>query len=89
MNLNGYRDEVENFLKEIDNLGKNTNQKINWLEKEFVLLKKAIVNSDHSSISHQIYDIMYLLFEISADYHCDLDKEWKAGNKKKEKYLKK
>ena len=89
MSLNGYKDEVENFLKQVDNLGKNTNQKINWLDKEFSLLKTAIKNSDKISISHQIYDMMYLLFEISADFNCDLDKEWQIGNLKKEKYLKK
>ena len=89
MSLNDYRDEVENFLIRIDNLGKSTDQKINWLDKEFSLLKAAIENSDKVSISHQIYDMMYLLFEISADYQCDLNKEWQIGNIKKEKYLKK
>lgn len=87
MSLNDYRDEVEKFLIRIDNLGKNTDQKIIWLDKEFSLLKTAIENSDKASISHQIYDMMYLLFEISADFRCNLDKEWQIGNIKKEKYL--
>ena len=90
MKLNDYRDEVEIFLKKIDNFQKNSNQKVYWLEKELSLLKKAVENSDECNISHQIYDMMYLLFELAADYRCDLDKEWKRGNKKKqEKYLKK
>ena len=90
MKLNDYRDEVEIFLKKIDNFQKNSNQKIYWLEKELSLLKIAVKNSDECDISHQIYDMMYLLLEIAADYRCDLDKEWESGNKKKqEKYLKK
>ena len=87
MSLNDYRDEVEIFLKKVDNYGKNTAQKINWLDNEFSLLKTAIENSDKNSISHQIYDMMYLLFELSADFRCNLDEEWQIGNIKKEKYL--
>ena len=87
MSLNDYRDEVEIFLKKVNSYGKNTEQKINWLDKEFSLLKTAIENSDKNSISHQIYDMMYLLFELSADFRCNLDEEWQIGNIKKEKYL--
>lgn len=88
MSLNDYRDEVEIFLKKVDNFQKNIEQKINWLDKEYDLLKTAIKISDRASISHQIYDMLYLLFEISADYHCNLDEEWQIGNIKKEKYFK-
>lgn len=88
MSLNDYRDEVEVFLKKVDNLNKNTEQKINWLNKEFSLLKTAIESSDKASISHQIYDMMYLLFELSVDFRCNLDEEWQIGNIKKEKYFK-
>lgn len=89
MELNDYRDEAETFLKRIDNLGKNSDQKICWLQKEFDLLKTALKNSDTKTISHQIYDMLYLLFEIAADHHCDLNREWNAGTKKKEeKYFK-
>ena len=87
MSLNDYRDEVEIFLKKVNSYGKNTEQKINWLNNEFSLLKTAIKNSDKNSISHQIYDMMYLLFELSADFRCNLDEEWQIGNIKKEKYL--
>ena len=87
MKLNDYRDGVKEFLIKIDALGKNKEQKLIWLEKEFDLLKFAIKNFDSKAISHQIYDMMYLLFEIAADNNSDLDSEWINGNKKKDKYI--
>ncbi len=89
MKLNDYRDEVKEFMEKIGVLGKNQEQKLKWLEKEFELLKVAVKDFDNKSISHQIYDIMYLLFEIAADNDCDLNDEWYNGRKKKqEKYFK-
>ena len=87
MNLNDYRDEVKEFLIKINSFGVNQEQKLAWLEKEFDLLKLAVKNSDNKAISHQIYDMMYLLFEIAADNNSDLDSEWINGNKKKVKYI--
>ncbi len=88
MKLNDYRDEVKEFLIKINALSKNREQKLNWLEKEFNLLKLAIKNSDNNHISHQIYDMMYILFEIAADNECNLDREWVKGRQKKyNKYI--
>ena len=87
MNLNDYRDEVKEFLIKINSFGANQEQKLAWLEKEFHLLKLAVKNSDNKAISHQIYDMMYLLFEIAADNNSDLDSEWVNGRKKKVKYI--
>ena len=87
MCLNDYRDEVKEFLVKINSFGVNQEQKIMWIEKEFELLKSAVKNSDNKAISHQIYDMMYLLFEIAADNNSDLDSEWSNGNKKKVKYI--
>ncbi len=87
MNLNNYRDEVKEFLIKIDSLGKNQEQKLAWLEKEFDLLKLAVKNSNSEDIAHQIYDMMYLLFEIAADNNSDLDSEWVNGRKNKVKYI--
>ena len=88
MNLNDYRDEVKEFLVKIDSFEVNQEQKLVWLKKEFDLLKLAVKNSDSKAISHQIYDMMYLLFEIAADNNSDLDSEWSNENKKKVKYIK-
>ncbi len=89
MCLNDYRDEVKEFLVKVNSLGKNQERKLVWLEKELELLKSAVRNSDNKAISHQIYDMMYLLFEVAADNNSDLDIEWINGNnKKKDKYVK-
>lgn len=89
MCLNEKRDEVKEFLLKINSFGVNQEQKLIWLEKEFELLKSAVKKSDSKTISHQIYDMMYILFEIAADNNCDLDSEWIYGKKKKDfKYIK-
>lgn len=87
MSLNNYRDEVKEFLVKINSFEKHQEQKLVWIEKEFDLLKSAVKNSDSKAISHQIYDMMYLLFEIAADNNSDLDTEWTNGKKKKGKYV--
>lgn len=51
---------------------------------DYRLLKSAVKNSDNKAISHQIYDMMYLLFEIAADNNSDLNREWIKGKAKKE-----
>lgn len=85
MNLNDYKNEVKDFMKKINAFDKNSKKKIDWLEKEFNLLKIAVYNSRHEAICHQIYDIIYLLLEIAADNDCDLDSEWNKGTEKKQK----
>ena len=56
---------------------------------EFELLKRAVNDSERDKIEHQLYDMLYLIFEMVADNNFDLDKEWKKGRKRKqEKYLK-
>lgn len=88
MSLNDYRDEVKKFLLKVDSLGKNQDRKLMWLAEELDLLKRVVKDSDNRAISHQIYDMMYLLFEIAADCDCDLNSEWNAGERRKlEKYL--
>jgi hypothetical protein len=40
-------------------------------------------------MQHQIYDMMFLLFEIAAANNLDLDSEWQTGAiRKLENYLK-
>ena len=88
MSLNDYRDEVKEFLLKVDALGKNQDGKLAWLTEELDLLKRAVKDSDNKALSHQIYDMMYLLFEVAADYECDLNSDWDAGERRKtKKYL--
>ena len=90
MRLNDYKNEVKFFMQRINAFDKNSKQKIDWLEKEFDLLKAAVYNSKSASICHQIYDMVYILLEIAADNDCDLDTEWSKGaTRKQEKYINK
>jgi hypothetical protein len=59
--------------------------KIGWLEEEFKLLKAAVDENDLNKSRHQVYDMLFLLFEVSADYNFDLDKEWDLGRERKQK----
>ena len=88
MSLNLYRIEARDFLEKMNALNGGTEQKIKWLEDEFQLLKDAVKLDETDKIRHQIYDMLFLLFEISADYNFDLDDEWSIGReRKRQKYL--
>jgi hypothetical protein len=89
MSLNEYKNEVREFLIKMNSLNGNNDEKITWLNEEFELLKNAVNASERDKIEHQLYDILYLVFEMAADNNFDLDKEWQKGRKRKnEKYLK-
>ncbi|AET68670.1 hypothetical protein Desor_3162 [Desulfosporosinus orientis DSM 765] len=87
MSLNNFRDEAGEFLKLI--AAKNDMSdtlKINMLEEEFNILKEVMDNPD--KLKHQIYDMLFILFEIASDHQFDLDSEWNEGRKRKEaKYI--
>jgi uncharacterized protein YabN with tetrapyrrole methylase and pyrophosphatase domain len=85
MNLNSYIAEARSFLEKINALDQGVKPKIKWLDEEFQLLKEAIEANDSNKIRHQIYDMLFLLFEISTDYDFDLDSEWNLGKEKKQK----
>ena len=88
MSLNSYKIEARDFLEKMNALNQGTEKKVKWLEEEFQLLKDSIELNDESKIRHQIYDMLFLLFEISADYDFDLDDEWDIGRvRKKQKYF--
>jgi hypothetical protein len=88
MTLNNYKEEAKDFLQKMNTLNEKTELKLNWLDEEFQLLKDAVDKDDNEKIRHQIYDMLFLLFEISVDYDFDLDSEWNIGRKRKqEKYL--
>ncbi|MDF2541585.1 MAG: hypothetical protein K0S47_1303 [Herbinix sp.] len=88
MSLNSYKEEAKDFMQKLDACNKETRLKLSWLDKEFQLLKEAVELEENEKIRHQIYDMLFLLFEIAADYDYDLDTEWSNGRKKKEeKYL--
>ncbi len=88
MSLNNYTEEARDFLEKMNALNENIELKLKWLDEEFQLLNNAVEKKDKNKIQHQIYDMLFILFEISADYNLDLDNEWNFGRKRKqEKYL--
>lgn len=89
MSLNNYRDEVKEFLIKMGSNNGDNQQKVDWLNEEFELLKEAVDKCEEDKIRHQLYDMLYLILEIAADNDFDLDDEWEKGRKRKqEKYLK-
>lgn len=86
MGLNTYRDEVGEFLDKIDAREEPVSRVINMLDEETVLLKESL--DDRDRLSHQLYDVLFLLLEIAAMYNLDMDAEWAQGKERKRaKYL--
>lgn len=76
MELNQYRDEAGSFLKHWDH------DLLDALEAEFKLLKTSADDAD--AFRHQVYDMLFLLFEMASKFGMDLDMEWNKGRKRKE-----
>lgn len=85
MSLNSYKAEARNFIEKINAIDQGVEPKIKWLEEEFQQLKESVEANETNKIRHQIYDMLFLLFEVSADYDFDLDSEWNLGKEKKQK----
>ena len=85
MTLNAYRGEAGDFLKNADLESSASNPAIiEMLDNEFEILKSNLENPGR--LSHQIHDMMFLLFELAAVNNFNLDAEWGRGKEKKRKY---
>ena len=85
MTLNAFRDEAGAFLKAVDPAGETSVSKlIRMLDEEYATLKASIDKPDR--LSHQVYDMLFLLFELAATKNIDLDAQWIQGRDKKRKY---
>lgn len=82
MSLNDYRDEAKEFLEKVESEDEPLEKDIERLEEELQLLRKSL-GSD-LKLRHQIYDILFILFSLSAKKDLDLDEEWKKGKREKE-----
>ncbi|MFC2015033.1 hypothetical protein ACFLUP_03475 [Chloroflexota bacterium] len=86
MELNEVRDEVAEFLKQMSAKQRPVSRVLDMLDQEIVLLKESL--NDPKRLNHQLYDVLFLLFEIAAMRNLDLDSEWIQGREKKRiKYL--
>ncbi len=81
MSLNKYRDLAGEFLKKAGFDQENINIRFELLTEELELLQEAV--DDKTRFRHQVYDVLFILFEIAADYEMDLDAEWVQGMKRK------
>ena len=88
MSLNGYRDEVAEFLDKIAAREEPVSRVMDMLGEEIVLLKESL--DDRERLSHQLYDVLFLLCEVAAMYNLDMDSAWAQGRERKRaKYLSK
>lgn len=86
MGLNTYRDEVGEFLDGITAREEPVSRVMNMFDEEVALLKESL--DDRERLSHQLYDALFLLFEIAAINNLDMDAEWARGRERKRaKYL--
>ena len=81
MDLNGYRDEVAEFLDKIAAREEPTSRVMDMLDEEIALLKESL--DDRERLNHQLYDVLFLLFELAAMYNLDMDPEWAQGRERK------
>jgi hypothetical protein len=87
MPLNEYRDEAGRFLSAIHVGNEPISVKIAMLQQELNILA-AVPADDNRVIGHQVYDLLFLLFEIASQYEIDIDTQWEAGrDRKARKYL--
>ena len=81
MGLNDFRDEVGEFLKQVTDKAEPVSQIVFMLDQEITLLKESLDNRER--LNHQLYDVLFLLFEVAAICNLDLDSEWIQGREKK------
>ncbi|UCB42194.1 MAG: hypothetical protein JSV77_06895 [Dehalococcoidales bacterium] len=81
MSLNKYRDEVAEFLGQITARQEPVSRVMDLLDQEITLLKEEL--NDRERLSHQLYDVLFLLFEIAATHNLDMDSEWARGRERK------
>jgi hypothetical protein len=86
MGLNEPRDEAGAFMNAVGASSTDDGEIVRQLHDEFAELKRAL--SGGASLSHQVYDVLFLLFELAALHDLDLDAEWESGRERKRlKYL--
>lgn len=81
MTLNAYRDEAGSFLEAIGASGEDIGVILGMLDEEIAHLKASL--DDDAASAHEVYDVLFLLFEVAARYGLDLDAEWTTGRARK------
>ncbi len=80
--LNTLRDEAGHFVQELGNSAYTDAEAILCeFDNEVAALRSCLATP--SALQHQIYDALFLLFELAARYDLDLDAEWTKGRERK------
>lgn len=89
MDLNDYRDEAGDFLKQL-HVNDPDSKYVSMLKEELELLVEASEHNNEEKLQHQLYDLLFIIFEMAAAHNTDLNLQWENGRKRKEeKYLNK
>jgi hypothetical protein len=87
LGLNDFRDEAGDFIEGIGAANEPIDKILAMLKEEMNGL--IISKENHTQFRHQVYDMLFLLFEIASKTRMDLDMEWEKGRQnKKRKYHK-
>ena len=86
MGLNDRRDEALEFMNAIGVGEEHVPKIFSFLDEELASLKESV--GDEEKLCHQVYDVLFLLFELAGRFDLDLDSEWNEGRQRKQlKYL--
>ncbi|MGE5653829.1 MAG: GNAT family N-acetyltransferase [Bacillota bacterium] len=81
MGLNEYRDQAGAFLRRIGAFDDDLSVVVAFLDEELTILKHSLDQDDR--LCHQVYDLLFLLFELAAKKGFDIDREWLNGAARK------
>jgi len=81
MGLNDYRNEAGEFLRAIGARQEDVENIFHMLDGEAAALRRAV--GDRPKLQHQVYDVLFLLFELADRFDLDLDAEWTRGRERK------
>ena len=81
MGLNDFREEAAAFLQRVSGKPDSSAKLLGMLEEEIATLKQSVDGG--RQLSHHLYDVLPLLFEMAALHGADLDSEWVRGREKK------
>ncbi len=90
MDLNDYRDEAGDFLRQLGASTKEVAEIVKYLKEDFAQLMNFFDGGhiDIHEMGHKTYDMIFLLMELASHFETDLTEEWNTGRqRKKKKYL--
>ena len=90
MDLNDYRDEAGDFLRQLGASKQEVAVIVKYLKEDFAQLMKFFDGGhiDTHEMGHKTYDMIFLLMELASMFDTDLNEEWNLGRlRKKKKYL--